>query len=56
VIVGSVELVKCDWNARYREWEWSLRAPHRYAQPIQPKGVPQPGVWFPRFPRASRAA
>jgi hypothetical protein len=56
VIVGSVELVKCDWNPRYREWEWSLRAPHRYAKAIQPKGVPQPGFWFPRLPRAYRGA
>jgi hypothetical protein len=49
VIVGSIELVGCYWDAP--DWEWVLRNPHRYATPIKARGVPQPGFWFPRFPR-----
>jgi hypothetical protein len=54
LIVGSVELVRCDWDDS--DWAWVTRAPHRYATPIKPYGTPQPGFWYTRFPRAYRAA
>jgi hypothetical protein len=50
VIVGSVELVRCEESEQWDdEFEWVLRAPHRYATPIKPRGVPQPAFWFPRL-------
>lgn len=34
VIVGSVEVVSCLWDARSDCYAWRLRSPRRFAEPI----------------------
>ena len=47
VIVGSVEIVGCHEDEDCFAWE--LANPMRYRRPLVPRGVPQPGFWFPTF-------
>ena len=47
VIVGSVEIIGCHEDDDGFAWE--LAKPLRYAKPLVPNGVPQPGFWHPTF-------
>ena len=47
VIVGSVEIVDCYEDEQ--GFAWDFAHPIRYAKPLKPKGVPQPGFWHPTF-------
>jgi predicted transcriptional regulator len=46
-IVGSVEIIDCHEDEEGFAWE--LANPVRYAKPLVPQGVPQPGFWHPTF-------
>jgi hypothetical protein len=52
VIVGSVELTGCRWDARRDCYAWKLARPTRYAQLYQAIGQPQPSFWRPRWRRS----
>ena len=43
-IVGSVEIVACDWDGSRKSYRWQLARPRRMA-PRAPRRPPQP-VWF----------
>jgi hypothetical protein len=43
-IVGTVEVIACEWSARDRCYRWKLSHPKRI-HPRIPKNHPQP-VWF----------
>lgn len=43
-VVGTVEIVGCDWCAQHRCYRWHMKAPRRL-KPRRPRNHPQP-VWF----------
>ncbi len=49
-IVGSVAIVGCHEDEEEENcFVWELADPIRYAKPLIPHGVPQPGFWWPTF-------
>jgi hypothetical protein len=52
VILGSVEIVDCRWDARMGCFAYVLSAPKRLARPKKPIGQPTPCFWRPRFASA----
>ncbi len=46
-IVGSVEVIGCDWDARRECYAWKLARPVRYPQALPFRGQPQPAFWCP---------
>jgi hypothetical protein len=52
LILGSIEIIDClaDENGDLDgDFAWELASPIRYAEPLMPRGVPQPGFWHPKF-------
>ena len=49
VIVGTVEIVGCDWYAAGNCYAFELRRPKRLRTHLHPTNQPQPGFWLPRF-------
>jgi len=49
-ILGTVELIACEWSTRNQCYRWKLSAPRRI-RPRIPRNHPQP-VWF--YPFRSR--
>ena len=43
-VIGTVEIVECDWSAAHNCFRWHLRNPRRIP-PKRPQNQPQP-VWF----------
>ena len=43
-VIGTVEIIDCDWSAADNCFRWHLRNPRRIA-PKRPHNQPQP-VWF----------
>ena len=43
-VIGTVEIVDCDWSPSDNRFRWHLRNPRRI-QPKRPRNQPQP-VWF----------
>ena len=43
-VIGTIEIVDCDWSARDNCFRWHLRNPRRLP-PKRPRNQPQP-VWF----------
>jgi hypothetical protein len=49
VILGSVEIIGCHRDEEENCFVWELANPIRYAKPLVPHGMPQPGFWHPTF-------
>ena len=49
LIVGSVDIVACDWDSALQSFAFGVERPRRYDKPFKPLGQPQPGFWRPRF-------
>jgi hypothetical protein len=47
-IVGTVEIVGCEYDEDYSQYEWKLAKPKRLKKLLKPKNKPQP-VWFKPF-------
>lgn len=45
LILGSVEIVDCEWGEDC--YEWKLARPERLAKPLKPARRPQPMFFFP---------
>jgi hypothetical protein len=43
-IIGTVEIIDCDWSVEHHCYRWHLRRPQRIP-PRRPRNHPQP-VWF----------
>ena len=50
-ILGTVEVIACEWSRHLRCYRWKLSAPRRI-RPRIPQNHPQP-VWFYPFSRAA---
>ena len=50
-IIGSVEIVDCEWDEDEQCYAYALRAPRRLRSPLRPLNQPQPGFWRPTFQR-----
>ncbi len=50
VLVGTVEIIGCEKDPVYNEYNWELANPERLAEPIKPDNKAQP-VWFIPFRR-----
>ncbi len=48
-IVGTVEIVDCQWDSRAGEWAYLLERPKRLSRPRQVTNQPQPRFWLPKF-------
>jgi hypothetical protein len=51
LIVGTVEIVGCRFNAQDGCYHYVLRNPKRLRKPLTPLNQPQPVFWRPRFTR-----
>src|SRR3569833_2757623 len=49
VILGSVEIVGCYWNAERKAYAYVLRHPRRLDSHLTPRNQPQPIFWRPQF-------
>lgn len=54
VIVGSVEILDCEWDEHQECYAYKLGSPRRLRTPLRPVNQPQPGFWLPRFKLAAR--
>lgn len=43
-LIGTVEIIDCDWSEQHRCYRWHLRSPRRIP-PLRPRNHPQP-TWF----------
>lgn len=52
LLLGSVEITNCVWDARRKLYAYSLARPRRLRKPIRPANQVVAGAWFwrPRFP------
>ena len=48
VIVGSVEIVGCEWDSKANQYAYLLANPERLKHPKKPVNQPQP-IWFRPF-------
>jgi len=48
-IVGTVQIVDCQWDEDEECFAYSLGNPRRLAKALVPKNQPQPGFWRPQF-------
>lgn len=48
MVVGSVEIVGCNYNSRTGWHEYKLKAPKRLRRYWKPTNHPSPKFWFPR--------
>jgi len=48
-VVGTVEIVDCQWDDREECYAYVLRNPERLSCPLYPRNLPQPGFWRPQF-------
>ncbi len=48
-IIGSVEVVGCEWRKSMECYAWLLVNPRRYSQGLRFSGQPQPAFWRPRI-------
>jgi hypothetical protein len=55
VLVGSVEIVGCSWDARASCYAYALRRPERIRTPFAANGQPMPCFWRPRLPASVRS-
>jgi hypothetical protein len=51
-VIGSVEIVNCEWDAEQDCYAYLLRAPSRLSRALVPVNQPQPGFWRPQFRRS----
>lgn len=49
VILGTVEIVDCRWDAQQSEYVYVLRNPKRLRRRLYPKSRPNPCFWRPKF-------
>lgn len=49
VIVGSVEIIDCNWDDENGWYAYSLARPQRLRDHLTPVNQPQPVFWRPRF-------
>jgi len=47
VIIGSVEVVDCEWFPKYKSFGYKLKNPKRYKKALKPKNQAQPCWFFP---------
>ena len=48
VVVGTVEIVGCEWHSKANSYAYLLANPKRLRQPRKPVNQPQP-IWFRPF-------
>lgn len=51
LIVGTVAIVGCTWDKRYKCFAWHLAKPSRLKKHLAVSNQPTPKFWFPRFNR-----
>lgn len=49
VIVGTVDVIDCEWVAELGCYAWCLENPKRLRKHLAPTNQPQPGFWRPQF-------
>jgi hypothetical protein len=48
-IVGSVEIIGCEWDERAESFAYALAKPLRLKRHLKAANQPQPRFWIPRF-------
>ena len=48
-VLGSVEIVDCEWSASQQAYAYKLRHPRRLTRPRAARNAPSPRFWIPKF-------